>query len=191
MQIYTPGSCKGVGCRPGVLMCGWLSKEGPHTLSRAFPSRRFCVLVDARLEYYEERQVQLNPAADGSSGIELNPWNLVVHVLEPHDQGVAVGDIAIAIDGVELGDRPLNDVLSAQVQRLGIAHKLTVLRPKGEVPLAGAQVECIGKDRMQITPSPRELLTPRPPYVFIANRPDARDDWFEAVEQCIQQLPVE
>ena len=177
-----------VGSRPNIEMCGWLSKEGPNTLSRAFPSRRFCVLVDGRVEYYEEREVLLFQMSDGSTGVELNGWNLVVHVLEPDPQGLAVGDIVIAIDGVDLGTRNFKTVLSYQVRRPGVAQKLSVLRPKGDIPLEGAAVELIGKNKLQIPPALTGAVRHRPPYVFIANQSLTRDEWFEAVEQCIQEL---
>ena len=167
--------------RPDVRMCGWLSKEGAHTLSRAFPSRRFCVLVDGRLEYYEERSVLLSMQSDGSSGVELTDWNLVVHVPAHGRPGLAVGDIVTAVDGVELGPRKLNTVISSHAARLSTPFKLKMLRPKGEVALVGACVEAIGRDRMQVTPSPREVLDTRPPYVFIADCESTRDDWLDAV----------
>ena len=177
--------------RPGVLKRGWLFKEGAHTLSRAFPSRRFCIVVDGRLEYYEERQVLLRLLPDGSTGVSLNKWNLVLH--EQHDgQGVLVGDIVTKVNGMDLGLQMLNDVVSSAPRRAG-AHraepfKLTVMRPKGEVPLVGAEVLKIGRDRLQVTPSPREVVDSRPPYVFIADGESDRNRWHAAVEQCaIQQ----
>jgi len=174
------------GGRPGVLKRGWLSKEGAHTLSRAFPSRRFCIVVDGRLEYYEERQVLLKLLQDGTTGVSLNSWNLVLH--EQQDgQGVLVGDIVTKVDGIELGLQSLGDVLTTTAVRRGVPFKLTVLRPKGEVPLVGAQLAKIGRERLQVTPSPRELVEPRPPYVFIAEREDERDTWHEAIELCAQQ----
>ena len=162
-----------------MVRCGWLSKEGAHTLSRAFPSQRFCVLVDGRLEYYEERQVILPVQRDGSSGCEVTNWNLVVHVLEPDAQGVAVGDIVTGIDGFELSSCTLNEQLTAGVAGNGANYKLMVLRPKGDVQLADALVQSIGRDRIQITP--KELST-RPPFIFIANGASGRDEWLEAIE---------
>ena len=67
-------------------------------------------------------------------------------------------------------------------------YKLTVLRPKGEVPLDGAQLAKMGRDRLQVTPSPKELLDSRPPYVFIADQEMDRNSWFEAIEQMQQQM---
>ena len=171
--------------RPGVVRSGWLSKEGPHTLSKAFPSRRFCVVVDGRLEYYEEKGVPLHLQAGGSSGCELTDWNLVVHVMQPDAQGVAIGDIITAIDGLELG-KPLDAEINARgLNKASSSHKLALLRPKGDVPLADALVESIGRDRIQITP--KELNT-RPPYVFIANGEASRNDWLEAIEQHARSL---
>ena len=107
--------------RPGVLKRGWLFKEGAHTLSRAFPSRRFCIVVDGRLEYYEERQVLLRLLPDGSTGVSLNKWNLVLH--EQNDgQGVLVGDIITKVNGMDLGLQMLNDVVSSAPRRAG-AHR--------------------------------------------------------------------
>jgi len=174
--------------RPGVLKRGWLSKEGAHTLSRAFPSRRFCIVVDGRLEYYEERQVQLKLLQDGTTGISLNNWNLVLH--EQQDGlGVLVGDIVTKLDGSDLGLQTLNDVivgLQGGVRRSS-PYKLTVLRPKGEVPLVGAQMVKIGRDRLQVTPSPCDLVDARPPYVFIAETDGDRDAWHAAIELSAQQ----
>ena len=172
--------------RPGVLKSGWLSKEGASTLSRAFPSRRFCIVVDGRLEYYEEKQVVLRLLVDGTTGVALNMWNLVLH--EQHDgQSVLVGDIITRLDGAELGAETLNDAIASLDGRRAAQFKVTLLRPKGEVPLEGAQLAKIGRERMQVTPCPRELVEPRPPYVFIAEREEERNEWHDAVEQCIQQ----
>ena len=168
-----------------MVRCGWLSKEGAHALSRAFPSQRFCVLVDGRLEYYEERVVILPVQRDGSSGCEVTNWNLVVHVLEPDPQGVAVGDIITAVDGFELSSRTLNEQITAGVGRNGVSYKLTVLRPKGDVQLADALVESIGRDRLQITP---KHLTTRPPFVFIANGSGGRDEWLEAIDSHVREV---
>ena len=178
--------------RPGVLKRGWLFKEGAHTLSRAFPSRRFCIVVDGRLEYYEERQVLLRLLPDGSTGVSLNKWNLVLH--EQNDgQGVLVGDIITKVNGMDLGLQMLNDVVSsAPPRRRAGAHraepfKLTVMRPKGEVPLVGAALLRIGRDRLQVTPSPRGVVDSRPPYGFIADGESDRNEWHAAIEQCAMQ----
>lgn len=179
--------------RPGVRRCGWLSKEGANALSRAFPSRRFCVLLDTTLEYYEEREISCLPPAESdgagpSLGFDTNDWNLVVHVHLGAPAGarggLLVGDIVIAVDGVALEGRLLHDVVSGTVARRGAASRLSLLRPKGEVPLAGAAVTQIGQDRLRVAPSPSELLDPRRgPYVFIAPGYSERDDWFWDIQQ--------
>ena len=172
--------------RPGVLKHGWLAKEGAYTLSRAFPSRRFCIVVDGRLEYYEERQVLLKLLPDSTTGISLNNWNLVLH--EQQDgQGVLVGDIVTKVDGSELGLKTLNDVIASHAARPSTPFKLTVLRPKGEVPLVNSQLAKMGRDKLQVTPSPRELVDSRPPYVFIADREADRDEWHDAIQRSAQQ----
>ena len=171
-----------LGSRPGVCLCGWLLKEGAHTLSRAFPSRRFCVVVDSRLEYYEERTALLSLLPDGSTGVALNKWNLVLH--EQHGgRSVMVGDIVTKVDGVNLGVRLLNEVIASHAAGCGVPFKLTVLRPKGEVPLLGAEITKLGCDRVQIRPSPKQLIDHRPPYVLIAERESERNEWFDALEE--------
>merc|ERR1712060_337398 len=80
--------------------------------SATFPSHRFCTLMNGRLEYYEERLVRLNaPASDAplKLGLNLNEWNLVIHV-QPGSctmRIIDVGDVVTAFNGVPLGDQLL------------------------------------------------------------------------------------
>ena len=173
--------------RPGVLQLGWLSKEGAHTLSRAFPSRRFFILTSqGRLEYYEEKTVQQRRGSDPG---HLNDWNLVVFcgALEGNSKHVlAVGDVVMAVNNAALGQQSLHDVLSTRVS--GEPYTLTILRPKGEVPVLGAKIELIPNSlRVRITPSLKELLAVRPPYVLIASCEGERDEWYAALEECARR----
>lgn len=170
-----------LGSRPGVVRVGTLIKEGGTQLSRAFPSKRFfCLLSVGRLEYYEEKSIRLPSSSNGSeiaSVVELNDWNLVVFV---HAQlGVAIGDIVLTIDGSTVSG---GDFSAAIGKDRPTAHTLTLLRPKGEVPVRGALVEGIGGTRLRITVSRRELIDSRPPYVLIAPNSQSRDEWLQAVQ---------
>ena len=64
---------------------------------------------------------------------------------------------------------------------------LTVLRPKGEIPIVGAEVEpCSdGVTRLRITPNRNNAASAssnRPPYVLIASSARSRDEWVKAIE---------
>jgi hypothetical protein len=61
------------------------------------------------------------------------------------------------------------------------AHTLTVLRPKGEVPVTGAVIERVGDTRLRITVSPREMISRRPPYVLHSTHTAERDGWLDAL----------
>jgi hypothetical protein len=192
-----------LSCRKGVARHGWLSKEGAQGLGRAFPSRRFFCLLPDRLEYYEEKQVQVR---SGPTGIECNEWNLVVYV-RPDDvrtPPVRAGDIVTACNGVDLAPLQsggsdssrtaertpwgtvilsLNDKLDRSKDAL---CTLTVLRLKGEIPVIGAKVEpCSdGATRLRLTPNRNtaSASSSRPPFVLIASSTRSRDDWVQAIE---------
>ena len=127
--------------RPGILKIGWLRKEGASTLSRWIPSWRFFILTNqGRLEYYE--QLSLRQALhSGGAAADLNDWNLVVFVGigGQAKQALAVGDVIVAVDGTALGTRSLANVLADRA--LGRTSTLTILRPKGSVPIFGSHVE--------------------------------------------------
>ena len=88
-----------LGSRPGVVACGWLSKEGEGAIARAFPSRRFCCLIEGRfsLEYYKE------VTTTATSSAHVNEWNLCLHSSAP--SGLAVGDVVVKHQGVPLDGR--------------------------------------------------------------------------------------
>ena len=93
-----------------------------------------------------------------------------------------VGDIITKLDGVALAKRSLDELLSSHAATHGVPRKLTVLRPKGEIPLEGSRIARLGADRFQITPSLREVVDGRPPYVLIADGEGSRNDRCEAIE---------
>ena len=108
--------------RPGVVLAEWLVKEGGTKLSSAFPSRRFCVLLDQKVEYYELRSAKLRLRRGGSAetGLRLNDWNLVMHVVPGHsaaDSDILVGDVVTAVDGKQLGvNNTLDDAVASAPQ---------------------------------------------------------------------------
>ena len=169
-----------IASRPGVLRCGFLDKEGGGMLSRAFPSRRFFILLSmGRLEYYEEKQLRIAKGSDEdlAGAVDLNSWNLAVFVRPPlvdaaGRPGLAIGDILTACDGVALTG---GNGLRAALGDRSSAHVLTLLRAKGEVPLRGALVEAVGDVRLRITVSPNEPTDGRPPYLLIAQDTASRD----------------
>jgi len=172
--------------RPGVVRMGFLQKEGPHTLSRAFPSKRFFVaLSNGRLEYYEERTVKLQQKTAGalSDNVSLNEWNLVVYVssflLEQSSSALCIGDVLVACDGVALTGE---DVLLAAVGDGSRPRTLTLLRPKGEVPVVNSICDRIGDTRLRITVSREHEMVSRPPFVLIATDATARDEWLDSVQ---------
>ena len=150
--------------RPGVRLTGWLHKEGAGPLSSACPSRRYCVLLKSKLEYYEERHVSVL-ARQGQLGVNLNDWNLVVLVKPGSAAAVAARGgrrCRRARDGTALEGRQLKDMVGPL--RQDAPYQLQVLRRKGEIPLSGASVAKIGKRHagaaFELTPSPREMGTP-------------------------------
>ena len=190
-------NCLAVDKRPGLVLADWLVKEGGTRLSAAFPSRRFCMLMARKLEYYEQRVVKLRPKKGAATklGINLNEWNLVVHVKPGHvasgesSGGVLVGDVLTAIDGQGVHSGMLADDLECRADKTCV---LTLLRQKGEIPLTAGSVEAIGKRHggyaFHIQPSPRELLdSTRSAFVFVAPDEAAVIRWCDSVGSCITQ----
>ena len=170
--------------RPGVRLTGWLHKEGAGPLSSAFPSRRYCVLLKSKLEYYEERHVSVL-ARQGQLGVNLNDWNLVV-LVKPGSAAAAsqleVGDVVVGLDGTALEGRQLKDMVGPL--RQDAPYQLQVLRRKGEIPLAGAAFE--------LTPSPREMVdTSRGAFVLIAADAPTCDRWCDALSDTLRSLAAE
>ena len=166
-----------------------LAKEGGTSLSRAFPSKRFFVLLGiGRLEYYKECSVRLS-ASQGSSddiaaAIELNEWGLVVFVhaqLQQISTRIAVGDILMSANGVPVLGGNLRVALDSRAATMG-EHVLDILRPRGEIPIRGALAEAVGETRLRITVSRKELIDSRPPYLLIAPNAQCRDEWLQLVQ---------
>ena len=107
----------------------------------------------------------------------------LARVTSPNTDPVAT-DIVVAVDGVVIGSQRLDCLLAAHADRGRAPLAMTVLRPKGEVPIAGATIEAVGHDRLRITPSQREIIDPRPPYVLIATDSTTRDEWLRVLEAC-------
>lgn len=188
-------SCLAIDKRPSLVLADWLVKEGGTRLSAAFPSRRFCMLMARKLEYYEQREVKLRPKKGAATklGINLNEWNLVVHVKPGHvasgESGVQVGDVLTAIDGEGVRSGMLADDLECRAEKTCV---VTLLRQKGEIPLPSGSVEPIGKRHsgyaFQIQPSPRELLdSTRSAFVFVAPDEASVIRWCDSVGSCIMQ----
>ena len=184
---------RGPSTRPGVRLTGWLHKEGAGPLSSAFPSRRYCVLLKSKLEYYEERHISVL-ARQGQLGVNLNDWNLVV-LVKPGSAAAAsqleVGDVVVGLDGTALEGRQLKDMVGPL--RQDAPYQLQVLRRKGEIPLAGAAVAKIGKRHagaaFELTPSPREMVdTSRGAFVLIAADAPTCDRWCDALSDTLRSL---
>ena len=182
--------------RPGVRLTGWLHKEGAGPLSSAFPSRRYCVLLKSKLEYYEERHISVL-ARQGQLGVNLNDWNLVV-LVKPGSAAAAsqleVGDVVVGLDGTALEGRQLKDMVGPL--RQDAPYQLQVLRRKGEIPLSGATVAKIGKRHagaaFELTPSPREMVdTSRGAFVLIAADAPTCDRWCDALSDALRSLAAE
>ena len=192
------------GCmkaREGIIHTGWLSKEGATPLSHIFPSYRFVALLHHKIEYYEELVITLQPPkkvhekAKPSTGfgLTMNEWNLVLHVetgsVAGAARGLQVGDVVSHLDGVCV-KTTLDDALgSSNNQR---DYEMTVLRPKGEVPLKGAEVVAVGRKHggsaFQVVVSQQELKGPngrqaRGSYMFIAANRSKCDEWVTRITE--------
>ncbi len=164
-----------LGSRPGVVACGWLSKEGEGAIARAFPSRRFCCLIEGRfsLEYYKE------VTTTATSSAHVNEWNLCLHSSAP--SGLAVGDVVVKHQGVPLDGRRF---VADSTER---PTEVTVLRLKGTILLAGASLTRVGRDRLQVAPPPQTLFDGRRgAYMLISDDEATRDDWFSAIQSHIE-----
>ena len=129
--------------RPWVRHEGWLLKEGGLTSSF---QARFFVVVGGKLEYYKEEAAKLNMKNVGDTplGVVVGNSNVISKVeqvgLAQQQKSLLEGDVVISLNGETVVHQPLQPAVE-KARRAG-APSLTfaVLRPKGKVNLAGANV---------------------------------------------------
>tara|TARA_B110001452_G_scaffold263998_2_gene266291 strand:- start:744 stop:1409 length:666 start_codon:yes stop_codon:yes gene_type:complete len=185
MTAKPPPTAYAWDARADVLRAGWLRKEGATKMSARFPSRRYCVLAPAMLEYYEEVQVPHRPGAAPGT-LLVNEWNLVLHTTN-HASELAVGDVIVAVDQASTQGKQAQAVL----EEVAAPCSLTVLRPKGLIPLRGAAVQRLGKRHggvaFRIDHSGGDSVPGagasdgRRPFVLVAPDDDEAAAWLEAV----------
>uniref|UniRef100_A0A7S0L521 PDZ domain-containing protein n=1 Tax=Coccolithus braarudii TaxID=221442 RepID=A0A7S0L521_9EUKA len=187
--------------RPDVIKVGTLTKEGGTRLSATFPSQRVCVLLTRKLEYYQPLTIKLHHGNEQTKlGIDLNDWNLVVHVKPGYpasaEGGLSVGDVLVGVNGDEIGDGLATELLSGSSSTsVNGVCKLRVLRPKGEVPLTSAGSRRLlrrhGGWAFAVLPNPRDVAQPRrSTFVFVAETESDAEEWITQVEAAIRSCTL-